>query len=67
MVGWIPEVVKLLPGPELRGEPSRLLAATGPGLCGFGWVSIFGKHLGVGTPRMARLFGALPVNLAQLV
>ena len=62
-----PEVVELFAGPELRSEPSRLLAAAGPGLGGFGGVSIFGKHLGVGTPRMVQLFGARPVILAKLV
>ena len=62
-----PEVVELFAGPELRSEPPRLLAATGPGLGGFSGISIFGKHLGVGAPRMAQLFGARPVVLAELV
>src|SRR6185437_12478519 len=62
-----PEIVELFPGAELCREPTRLLAATGPGLAGFGGVSVFRKHLGVGASRMVQLLGAGPVILAELV
>src|SRR5262249_16781060 len=51
-----PEVFKLVPGPECRDKPSRLLATTGPRLGWGGRIKVFRQNFWVFAPRPVRQF-----------
>ena len=49
-----PEIVEGPTGPKLLRHPVRLLATSGPRLCGFGGVSVLREHLWIGSPLTVR-------------
>jgi len=66
---WLdPEIIELLPGPELCSQPAWLFPAARPGLGRPGGISILRKNLRVWAPRVAQFFSAVsctPAKLAQ--
>jgi hypothetical protein len=53
-----PEIIEMFAGSKQRGQPSRLLAATGPRLLGLGGIPVFGKHARIGASLVPRNLGS---------